>query len=103
MILKNLCIKNNIHIIFREESYTSKASFLDCDEIQTYKEKYEYTFSGERIQRGLYQTKDGIIINADINGASNIIRKEYPNAFNNLDLRYLYETTTIVTYKDLYK
>ena len=47
MILKNLCIENNIHIIFREESYTSKASFLDCDEIQTYKEKYEYTFSGE--------------------------------------------------------
>ena len=103
MILKNLCIKNNIHIIFREESYTSKASFLDGDEIPTYKEKYEYTFSGKRIQRGLYQTKDGIIINADINGASNIIRKEYPNAFNNLDLRYLYETTTVVTYKDLYK
>lgn len=105
MILKNLCIKNNIHIILREESYTSKASFIDMDNIPTYKEKDNttYEFSGKRVKRGLYRTKDNIIINADINGSSNIIRKECPNAFDNLDLSYLYETTNVVTYRDLYK
>ena len=104
MILENLCIKNNIHIIFREESYTSRASFIDMDNIPTYKEENEnYNFSGKRTKRGLYKTKENIIINADINGASNIIRKEFPKAFNNLDLEYLYKTTNVVTYKDLYK
>ena len=104
IILENLCIKNNIHIIFREESYTSRASFIDMDNIPTYKEENEsYKFSGKRTKRGLYKTKEEILINADINGASNIIRKEFPKAFNNLDLEYLYKTTNVVTYKDLYK
>ena len=104
MILKNLCVKNNIHIIFREESYTSKASFIDMDNIPTYKEENEnYNFSGKRTKRGLYKTKEKILINADINGASNIIRKEFPKAFNNLNLEYLYKTTNVVTYKDLYR
>ena len=91
----------NVNII--EESYTSKSSFLDLDDIPTFKEGEKYKFSGKRISRGLYKTKEGIIINADINGASNIIRKEFPNAFNNLNLEYLYKTTNVVTYKDLYK
>ena len=102
-ILENLCVKNNIHIILREESYTSKASFLDMDTIPTYKENEDYKFSGKRTKRGLYKTKENILINADINGASNIIRKEFPNAFNNLKLEYLYKTTKVVRYKDLYK
>ena len=47
------------------------------DNIPTYKEENEnYNFSGKRTKRGLYKTKENIIINADINGASNIIRKE---------------------------
>jgi len=66
-----------ITVVEQEESYTSKASFLDGDFIPTYKkgdtEKYE--FSGKRIKRGLYRTKDGHLINADINGAYNIFRK----------------------------
>ncbi|MBR6071479.1 MAG: hypothetical protein IKP77_01445, partial [Acholeplasmatales bacterium] len=37
--------------------------------------KKEYQFSGKRIKRGLYQTKDGKMLNADINGALNIYRK----------------------------
>ena len=35
----------------------------------------KYSFSGNRVKRGLYKTKDGIILNADVNGALNIIRK----------------------------
>ena len=54
------------------ESYTSKASFIDKDEmINTY-------FSGKRIKRGLYQAKDKTLINADLNAALNIIRKSKP-------------------------
>ena len=62
------------------ESYTSKASFLDSDIIPEYKaEKDEnYAFSGRRIFRGLYRTKAGILINSDCNGAYNCMRKVIP-------------------------
>ena len=61
----------------QEESYTSKASFLDDDFIPTYKkgDTTEYKFSGERIKRGLYKTSSGVLINADVNGAFNILKK----------------------------
>ena len=59
-----------------EESYTSKSSFLDGDLLPKYGEKPEqYKFSGKRIKRGLYQTSSGYLINADCNGAANILRK----------------------------
>ena len=50
------------------------ASFMDLDEIPVYnkEENKEYTFSGKKIQRGLYETKDKKYINADLNGALNI-------------------------------
>lgn len=104
MILATICTKNNIHIIFREESYTSKSSFLDMDFIPTYdkEKKCTYKFSGRRIKRGLYKSKDGILINADINASSNIIRKEFPDTFKNMDLKYLWDTTNVVNYRDLY-
>ena len=64
----------------------------------------KYTFSGKRIHRGLYRSKNGTLLNADINGASNILRKEYPNAFDGIkDFTYLYVTTISIDYKDLYK
>lgn len=65
-----------IKVIYQEESYTSKASYLDGDSIPVYKEGQKYTFSGKRIKRGLYRTKDGILLNADVNGAANIYRKQ---------------------------
>lgn len=65
-----------VKFISTEESYTSKASFLDGDEM-----KRGTTFSGKRIKRGLYKSRDGTLINADVNGASNIIRKVFPNSF----------------------
>ena len=71
-----------IRVIDREESYTSKASFLYEDEIPTYGQTKETPkFSGRRIKRGLYKAKDGNIINADLNGSANILRKEFPDAF----------------------
>ncbi len=72
-----------IRVLLTEESYTSKASFLDRDPLPKWKngKKSEQTFSGKRMKRGLYRAKDGTLINADINGAGNIIRKVVPNAF----------------------
>lgn len=64
-----------INVVIREESYTSKASFLDKDPIPNLKDN-PISFSGKRIKRGLYRTKCGSMINADVNGAGNIMRKE---------------------------
>ena len=72
-----LCKLYGIEFKQQEESYTSKASFFDRDEIPIYDKEnsQEYTFSGKRIKRGLYQTSAGKLINADCNGALNILRK----------------------------
>ena len=72
------CQLLGITVIVREESYTSKASFLDYDEIPNYKEGAKYKFSGKRIKRGLYRSTTRKI-NADVNGAYNIMVKENPN------------------------
>ena len=66
-----------IEFKIQEESYTSKASFFDGDEIPIYGKENpkEYVFNGRRIKRGLYQTSAGKLINADCNGALNILRK----------------------------
>ena len=75
--LEYLCELNSITFVKQEESYTSKASFWDKDEMPIYNvdNSKEYLFSGKRIKRGLYQSKEGITLNADINGALNILRK----------------------------
>lgn len=75
--LKYLCEFNDIEYIPVEESYTSKASFFDYDDIPVYsKEKTShYIFSGKRIYRGMYETMNGYTFNADVNGALNILKK----------------------------
>ena len=75
--LEYLCKRYNINYILQEESYTSKASFFDNDELPIYNadNPQTYEFSGKRIKRGLYQTKDNYLFNADCNGALNILRK----------------------------
>ena len=81
MLKSMIELKSNeygITVIRQEESYTSKASFLDLDFIPVYNEEEpdkKYHFSGRRIHRGLYKSADGTLINADINGAANILRK----------------------------
>ena len=64
-----------INVIVTEESYTSKASFLDEDDIPVYGEEKTPKFSGRRVSRGIYRTKENKIINADVNGSANIMRK----------------------------
>ncbi len=66
-----------ICLIKQEESYTSKASFFDKDDMPSYNDDHtkNYVFSGTRIKRGLYQTSKGMYLNADVNGALNILKK----------------------------
>ena len=75
--LEYLCDMYGIEYILQEESYTSKASFFDRDDLPIYNadNPQEYIFSGKRVKRGLYITKKGNLINADVNGALNILRK----------------------------
>ncbi|WP_293704541.1 hypothetical protein [uncultured Parasutterella sp.] len=68
-----------IQVTVREESYTPKASAMDFDEIPDFdpKERKPTTsFSGKRLKRGLYHSSKKHLINADINDAANIGRKE---------------------------
>ena len=70
------CLAKGITVIEQEESYTSKASFLDEDDIPVYKDVQDKPqFSGKRISRGVYQSKDGRVLNADVNGSYNILAK----------------------------
>ena len=103
-ILRYTAAKAGIPVVLREESYTSKASLLDLDAIPAYKkgDTINHTFSGKRVRRGLYKTNSGFFINADINGAGNILRKEYPYAYDGQDMKYLCETTEVVSYTDIY-
>ena len=80
-LLSGLCERYAIRYIEQEESYTSKSSFLDGDILPEYKPEQPYTgtFSGKRIHRGLYKNKAGTVVNADINGAANILRKSKQN------------------------
>jgi putative transposase len=70
------CQKHGINFITHEESYTSKCSFLDNEEIK----KHE-NYLGKRIKRGLFKSYNGTLINADVNGSYNIMKKVVPNAF----------------------
>lgn len=74
--LKQLCELHGIRFEETEEAYTSKASFLDGDSLPKYGEKPEgWKASGKRVKRGLYQSADKSIVNADLNGAANILKK----------------------------
>lgn len=92
--LEYLCELNDIAFVKQEESYTSKASFWDRDNIPTYNadNPKEYQFSGSRIHRGLYKTANGKAFNADVNGALNIMRKS-----SVVDLKVLYSRGDVDT------
>ena len=65
-----------VNVIETDESYTSGTSFLD-NELPT-KENYN---KSRRIKRGLFKSNESKIINSDVNGAFQIIRKVFPKAF----------------------
>lgn len=68
--LEYKCKLEGINIILTEESYTSKCSFLDNESV----EKHE-SYLGKRVKRGLFRSAKNRIINADLNGSLNILRK----------------------------
>lgn len=74
-MLKYKCALEGIDVVIQEESYTSKASFLNQDHLPTYGNNDNHVFSGKRIRRGLYKNQDGSLINADVNGSYNILSK----------------------------
>jgi putative transposase len=73
-----------IQVLVTEESDTSKASFLDSDPLPVYDAQRldPPMVSGKRVKRGLYQAASGQRLNADVNGAYNIVRKGLPDAFS---------------------
>jgi len=91
-MLKYKCERSGINIIINEESYTSKASFLDLDFIPIYKknDSTKHVFSGYRESRGMYKIKGSDKrINADVNGSYNV------SAMRSAGLRGThYQTTT---------
>ena len=77
--IEALCLESHIDFVIVSEEYTSKASYFDDDVLPTFHSPKQ-SFNGKRVKRGLFITKDGKKINADINAALNILRKGNPNA-----------------------
>jgi putative transposase len=77
--IKHKAELHNIEVVVTDESYTSKASFVDNDLLpKSYDPENKHEFSGKRVHRGLYKSKYGVLVNADINGSYNILRKSNP-------------------------
>lgn len=89
-MLEYKCQLAGINFIVHEESYTSLCSFVDKEDICKHKEYF-----GNRVERGLFETSFGLLINADVNGSLNIGRKylesigEYSNELHNQLLNYM--------------
>jgi putative transposase len=66
-----------IQVLPVNETHTSKCSFLDNEPIKKHK-----TYAGKRLSRGLFKTSKGVLLNADVNGAYNIMKKAFPNAIS---------------------
>ena len=79
--LEYKCKLRGINLEIISEEYTSKCSFLDLESISKHS-----NYSGKRVKRGLFKSGSGILINADVNGSFNILRKCKPNAFDNFSI-----------------
>jgi putative transposase len=76
--IAQLCEQYGIVFTETEESYTSKTSFLDNDFLPTFGEDNKpegWKSSGKRINRGLFRTAKNYLVNADLNGCANILKK----------------------------
>ena len=95
--------QERLTVLEQEEAFTSKADLTAMDEIPVYKKDHpQYRFSGKRTSRGLYCTHDGQVINADLNGAGNILRKAFPDIFKGADFSFL-QDILVRNYRDLNK
>lgn len=79
--LKYKCENAGINYIETNESYTSGTSFLDEEE--PIKQNYN---KSRRIQRGLFRSNSGLLINSDVNGSLQIMKKVFPNAVNRYEI-----------------
>lgn len=108
--VRYLCAWNGIWCVEQEESYTSKASFRDMDDIPVYGcadpgnppsfsgRRRPYRYKGQHKKdgfRGLYVSADGTVINSDLNGSANILRKAFPDAFASGELPDFTKTVVI--------
>ena len=99
-MLKYKCEEIEIKVELHEEAYTSKCSALDNEEVR----KHEI-YLGKRIKRGLFKTKEGKLLNADVNGSFNILRLGknedviIKNAFNPVKLREMNELYDVAYFK----
>lgn len=74
--IAQLCEQYGIEFVETEEAYTSQASFIDGDSLPKHGEKpVGWKSSGKRVKRGLFRTAANWYINADCNGAANVLRK----------------------------
>ena len=74
--LKYKCELVGIMLVECEESYTSKCDALAFEEVQK-----QEVYLGKRVKRGLFQSSVGKLINADVNGALNILRQVINDSF----------------------
>lgn len=80
MLLQQLqykCENVGIKYIETEESYSSGTSFLDVE--KPIKQNYD---KSRRVERGLFRSNSGVLINSDVNGSLQIMMKVFPNAFS---------------------
>lgn len=101
MIIKQLeykCQESGINLILTEESYTSGTSVLDNE--LPIKENYN---KKRRIKRGLFKSNNGVLINADVNGSMQIMKKVNPNAFDSYGLEGCLNPIIIYDILDYYK
>lgn len=82
-----------IEVITKEESYTSKCSFLDDESIKKHEE-----YAGRRVKRGLFRSKEGKLINADVNAAYNIMRKHLGIGLKDLDSVQVLSTLNVLVF-----
>ena len=89
------CEKVGISVRLVDEAYTSKCSFLDGESIEKHTE-----YIGKRIKRGLFRASDGRLINADINGSYNIMKKAVPTVFDTNGIEDVVVHPLIITIKN---
>lgn len=68
--IESKCNEYGLRYLEIQESHTSICSAIDSESI-----KHHYEYVGKRIKRGLFRTKNGLLVNSDVNGAINIARK----------------------------
>ncbi len=91
--LASKCEEFGIKVVHQDESYTSKASFLDKDDMPLiYDSAISYQGSGKRIKRGLYKSAQGYLLNADVNASANILVKYFKSNGLCKELEALYAT-----------